>query len=708
MKIVHLTFLSVLARLVLPLSKIHVDPSTGHFMDEVRRVRMFRGINAVNKDPPYYFDALLNRTIVKELSDMGMNIVRLGSLWGALQPEGPNRFNETYAVAIESTVKTLEDHKIYTLLDAHQDGLFEYPDSNISGKGYWALPKWVKQKLVKGLHEYPWPLKQASTPWFCRYLTEQVANSLGRLYQNYDGTLDDFARFWKYIATRFKKYKSVIGYELLNEPFAPDIYKDTLNLLPGITGKKYLKGFDERLQATIRKEDDESIIFWEPLTYAYFVNLPPNLNDNITRLFKSLFPKRNLVAAVTILCGDLQDDWEKILEGDPKGYVFPEVGASCVPGVLPGIESEQECRRAAKSSDSGPGLAKGRFIKTRGPGTDLPRGCIWDNTIPNNPCIYWNPNGVARSRDRKIRPICRAGSNSDSSMNITLSHTKTQNEAPNILKNFFQNAFGKRPASMKTSSLSSETFQQEPSVLGPGVTESPGGAIYSNRSAMSWHYYCWALGTSGTSEAYDPLKKLFCDHLMGPVVFNTATKLKNQIGGGQMLTEWGLCHPEMNKTNSQDTIECNFVMEKAEQYFTSWIYWDTSDAWGAHGFSDGSFFLNDGTVNQNSAIFFARPYPIATAGMPVKLEFNIWKKFFRYEFMVDRNTSHERAKRFPTEIFVPKLQYPNKKYVIKMSKDITWIESPQNEHIIQVFPIPASLSTTEETSTSWIVIKPQP
>ena len=76
--------------------------------------------------------------------------------------------------------------------------------------------------------------------------------------------------------------------------------------------------------------------------------------------------------------------------------------------------------------------------------------------------------------------------------------------------------------------------------------------------------------------------------------------------------------------------------------------------------------------------------------------------------MVDRNTSHERAKRIPTEIFVPKLQYPNKKYVIKMSKDITWIESPQNEHIIQVFPIPASLSTTEETSTSWIVITPQP
>ena len=74
-------------------------------MDEAGRVRMFRGINAVNKDPPYYFDALLNRTMVKELSDMGMNIVRLGSLWGALQPEGPNTFDETYKTSTEVKYK---------------------------------------------------------------------------------------------------------------------------------------------------------------------------------------------------------------------------------------------------------------------------------------------------------------------------------------------------------------------------------------------------------------------------------------------------------------------------------------------------------------------------------------------------------------------------------------------------------------------------
>ena len=106
------------------LSKIHVDPLSGHFMDEVGRVRMFRGINAVNKDRPYYYDMLLNKTILNELSGMGMNIVRLGNMWDGWQPTRPNNINETYAKILEQTVKGLEDNDIYTLLDVHQDGLF--------------------------------------------------------------------------------------------------------------------------------------------------------------------------------------------------------------------------------------------------------------------------------------------------------------------------------------------------------------------------------------------------------------------------------------------------------------------------------------------------------------------------------------------------------------------------------------------------------
>ena len=69
-----------------------------------------------------------------------------------------------------------------------------------------------------------------------------------------------------------KKYTGVIGYELLNEPGPPSLYEGKdgdiklENVLPGIVGQKFLTQFYERLQTEIRKEDDQSIIFWEPVS----------------------------------------------------------------------------------------------------------------------------------------------------------------------------------------------------------------------------------------------------------------------------------------------------------------------------------------------------------------------------------------------------------------------------------------------------------
>ena len=94
------------------MSKIHVDPNTGHYIDEAGRVRMFRGINAVNKKPPYYFDIMLNTTIVKELAGLGMNIVRLGNMWNGWQPIGPDDFDELYGEKLE--VIGLHIYKIRT------------------------------------------------------------------------------------------------------------------------------------------------------------------------------------------------------------------------------------------------------------------------------------------------------------------------------------------------------------------------------------------------------------------------------------------------------------------------------------------------------------------------------------------------------------------------------------------------------------------
>ena len=76
-------------------------------------------------------------------------------------------------------------------------------------------------------------------------------------------------------------------------------------------------------------------------------------------------------------------------------------------------------------------------------------------------------------------------------------------------------------------SFSSSTAGR-PSVLGPGFSNPPGGdilvcnktsiinnypflgAAYLNRTVMSYHYYCWALGYA-SDESIDPILTTVCD-----------------------------------------------------------------------------------------------------------------------------------------------------------------------------------------------------
>ena len=101
----------------------------------------------------------------------------------------------------------LEDNHIYTLLDAHQDGLYRHDEYNSTStiqneRGYWGVPPWIKQKLDGNEHKFPWPFKKKFSPWICRYFTEEISAAFGRFYNNSNGAADDFARFWGHVARR--------------------------------------------------------------------------------------------------------------------------------------------------------------------------------------------------------------------------------------------------------------------------------------------------------------------------------------------------------------------------------------------------------------------------------------------------------------------------------------------------------------------------
>ncbi|CAF5228849.1 unnamed protein product, partial [Rotaria magnacalcarata] len=57
-------------------------------------------------------------------------------------------------------------------------------------------------------------------------------------------------------------------YELINEPWAGNYLENPAILLPGIAGAKNLQPFYETIAKYIRSVDNDTLIFYEPVTWG--------------------------------------------------------------------------------------------------------------------------------------------------------------------------------------------------------------------------------------------------------------------------------------------------------------------------------------------------------------------------------------------------------------------------------------------------------
>ena len=85
---------------------------------------------------------------------------------------------------------------------------------------------------------------------------------------------------------------------------------------------------------------------------------------------------------------------------------------------------------------------------------------------------------------------------------------------------------------------------------------------------MSWHYY-FPLFLYGM-EDYVWLQKDLAHRVFGPSVFGGSNKEIKKLGGGQFLTEFGICVPDASKPEHWGTQECEWIMERADQHSLSW------------------------------------------------------------------------------------------------------------------------------------------
>ncbi|KAF9925208.1 hypothetical protein FBU30_004966 [Linnemannia zychae] len=272
---------------------VRVDQNTQQLIDAEGRSRWFHGINMVKKSHPWHLDvekfvsgwSFVDRDI-ELLRKMNINSVRLGVHWAGVEPVR-GQYNQTFLDITRDIIKKLEENNIYTLIDQHQDVWAP----QICGHG---APLWfVKSDWVIPSHRFPVPQKLTpfavdgngvpsdadcgSIDWATSYLNYAVGNAFGRLYNNYDNLGDSWAAYWKVLAQNYMHFPSILGYNLMNEPWVGDHMADPTLLIPGEGDRRNMEPLWNKGTEYIRTIDNTTLIFFEGSTFDIltgFNNVP--------------------------------------------------------------------------------------------------------------------------------------------------------------------------------------------------------------------------------------------------------------------------------------------------------------------------------------------------------------------------------------------------------------------------------------------------
>ena len=180
--------------------------------DELGRERIFRGINLCikehNANKILVRKRLLKKKVFKDMKSIGVNIVRLGITWAAIEPK-EGKYNDNLIFALKDYIDKCAENNIYVMFDMHQDLFSHY----FHGDG---APNWVIDSSYKNPRQY--------AIWAEGYFYMQgVQNAFYDFWTNRNNIQTKFIKMWKYVADKLSDCDNVIGYDYFNEPY---IHKD--------------------------------------------------------------------------------------------------------------------------------------------------------------------------------------------------------------------------------------------------------------------------------------------------------------------------------------------------------------------------------------------------------------------------------------------------------------------------------------------------
>jgi endoglycosylceramidase len=239
-------------------------------IDTTGRVVTLHGVNEVAKSAPYYPAAFgFGADDAEFLADYGFSAVRLGVEFQGLMPQ-PGQISQAYIDGLATTVQQLADHKIYVLLDFHQDGF----GPKYTGNGF---PEWMS--LDDGLSNPPdstFPTYYITNPALQRAFESFWANRIG---PGGVGLQDRFVAGLTAVVQRFDDQPYVMGYELMNEPWPGANWGPCIQDAAVCAQMEHdlLRPFYDKATAAVRAITTTQQVYVEPFVLFNFGYLPTSI-----------------------------------------------------------------------------------------------------------------------------------------------------------------------------------------------------------------------------------------------------------------------------------------------------------------------------------------------------------------------------------------------------------------------------------------------
>lgn len=211
------------ARGAAPAAPGFVRVEDGRFVADSGAQLILHGVNVVDKTPDWTMTPWLNEERFRIMRTWGFNCIRVAFTWASLEP-APGEYSERCLAELDKRVAWAKANGIYVFLDMHQD-LYSVRFSD-------GAPEWAT--LTDGK-----PHVAPGEVWSDAYLTSPaVQTAMDNFYTDKPGPggvglQERYAAAWAHVAAHFADEPTVIGYDLMNEPFAGSLVPQAMMLMAG-------------------------------------------------------------------------------------------------------------------------------------------------------------------------------------------------------------------------------------------------------------------------------------------------------------------------------------------------------------------------------------------------------------------------------------------------------------------------------------------